>query len=196
MQQQENFKGFVQIIMDSTNSRLDTINKEVQEIKTSIQFTQKEVDDIKAGNKAQLEASNSMQTDIMRICDRLSTVTDKMEYLEGQSRKNNLVFDGIDEVPGETWADAEEKVRAILVERLQLQHSIEIERVHRTGKPAAGGNRPRSMVVKFLRSKDRSAVLERAKKLRGTNIYINEDHTDAVRMKRKELLPKLREARE
>jgi len=32
-QQQENFKGFVQIIMDSTNSRLETISKDIQEVK-------------------------------------------------------------------------------------------------------------------------------------------------------------------
>lgn len=79
-QQQENFKGFVQIIMDSTNSRLDAFIREVQEIKTSIQFTQKEVDDIKAQNKTQSECSDSMQTDIMKICDCLSAVTDKRCY--------------------------------------------------------------------------------------------------------------------
>ena len=54
-QQQENFKSFVKIILDSTNSRLDTITREVQEIKTSIQFTQKEVDDIKTHNIKQME---------------------------------------------------------------------------------------------------------------------------------------------
>lgn len=48
-QQQENFKGFVKLILDTTNSRLDDISKEVQEIKATIHFTQKEVDDIKMG---------------------------------------------------------------------------------------------------------------------------------------------------
>lgn len=195
-QQQENFRGFVKMIIDSTNSRLDSITREVQEVKTSIQFTQKEVDDIKTNLSTQSVSCNSMQADIIQNCDSLSAVTDKMEYTEAQSRRNNLVFDGIIETPGETWADTEEKVKNILVDKLKLQLDIEVERAHRTGKSMAANTRPRPIVVKFLRFKDRSAVLERAKNLRGTNIYINEDYTDAVRMKRKELLPKLREARE
>ena len=51
------------------------------------------------------------------MCENLLVATDKMEYLEGQSRRNNLVFDGIAESPGETWAEAEEKVKKVLAER-------------------------------------------------------------------------------
>ncbi|KAJ4929920.1 hypothetical protein JOQ06_018940 [Pogonophryne albipinna] len=118
-----------------------------------------------------------MQADILRNSDGLSAVTDKMEYAEGQSRRSNVVLDGIGVEPGETWAQTEEKVKDILVDKLKFQRGIEIERAHRTGKPAANNTRP--IVVKFLRFKDRSAVLERAKHLRGTNIYINEDYTEA-----------------
>ena len=51
---------------------------------------------------------------------------------------------------------------------------IEVERAHRTGKPTTGpGDRPRAIVVKFLRFKDKVAVLERAKNLRGTHIFLN-----------------------
>lgn len=196
LQQQETFQGFVKVIMDSTNSRLDAVHKEVQEIKTSLQFTQQEVDDIKSQNVAQSVRCSSVQADNKKICDSLSAVTDKVEYTEGQSRRNNLVFDGIAETPAETWAETEDKVRDVLVEKLKLQPDVEVERAHRIGRTVPGGSRPRSIVVKFLRFKDRSAVLERAKNLKGTDIYVNEDYTDAVRMKRKELLPKMREARE
>lgn len=103
-----------------------------------------------------------MQSNIMKICDSLIAVTDKMEYLEGESRRNNLVIDGIMESPGETWADSEEKVKRVFSEKLQLQREIEVERAHRTGKPVSGSDRPRSIVVKFLRYKDRSAILQRA----------------------------------
>lgn len=40
-----------------------------------------------------------------------------MEYLEGESRRNNLVFEGIQEVPGETWAETEEKEKKVLAEK-------------------------------------------------------------------------------
>ena len=128
------------------------------------------------------------------MCENLLVATDKMEYLEGQSRRNNLVFDGIAESPGETWAEAEEKVKKVLAEMLQLQQDVEVERAHRAGKP--GGERPRPIVVKFLRHKDRTSILQRTKALKGTRIFINEDFTESVRQKRKELMPELRAARE
>ncbi len=156
-QQQENFKGFVQMIMDSTNTRLDAINRDIQEVKVSLQYTQKEVDDLKADNIKHTERGNTMQADIYKVCDSLLTITDKMEYLEGQTRRNNLVLDGVTESPGETWIETEEKVQKILMEKLQLQ-KVEVERTHHAGKPS-GGDRPRPIVIKLLRYKDREAIL-------------------------------------
>ena len=192
-QQQENFKGFVQIIVDSSKSRMDAITKDLQEIKTSLQFTQKEVDELKDNINKQAGRCNTMQSDIFKVCDSLLTITDKMEYLEGQTTCNNLVFEGIVESLGETWAETEEKIKQILAEKLQIQREVEVERAHRAGKP--GGDRPRPIVVKLLRYKDRESILQRTKSLKGSKIYINEDFTDTVRRKRKELMPELRAAR-
>lgn len=58
---------------------MDAIIREVQEIKT-IQFSQKQVDYIKSNNVSQSVRGDCMQTDIMKICDSLLVVTDKMEY--------------------------------------------------------------------------------------------------------------------
>ncbi|KAL7383189.1 hypothetical protein ABVT39_006110 [Epinephelus coioides] len=195
-QQQEIFKGFVKVIMDSTNSRLDAITKEVQDLKSSIQYTQKDVDELKTTQAKQSEHCNTTQIDIIKLCENLKVIIDKQEYLEGQSRRNNIVIDGIPEAPVESWVDSKEKVKDIIKQKLQLQREIEVERAHRTGKPIADRDRPRSIVVKFLRFKDKAAVMQRAKNLKGTKIFINEDYTDAVRLKRKELMPKLKAARE
>lgn len=51
------------------------------------------------------------------------------------------------------------------------------------------GGRPRKIVVKLLRIKDRELNLSSAKKLKGTKIYINEDFSEAVQLRRKELWP-------
>ncbi|XP_049897457.1 uncharacterized protein LOC126388379 [Epinephelus moara] len=195
-QQQDIFKNFVKVILDSTNSRLDAITKEVQDLKSSIQFTQKDVDELKITQAKQSDHCNIIQTDIMKLCESLQVILDKQEYLEGQSRRNKIVIDGIPEAPGESWADSEEKVKDMLKKKLQLQREIEVERAHRTGKPEAARERPRSIVVKFLRFKDKAAVLQRAKNLKGTKIFINEDYADAVRLKRKELIPKMKAAHE
>jgi hypothetical protein len=49
-------------------------------------------------------------------------------------------------------------------------------------------------VDKFLRFKDKMAVLERAKYLRGTKIFINEEFSEAVRQSWKELIPAMKAA--
>lgn len=53
------------------------------------------------------------ETDIVKICESLQVMCDKQEYLEGQSRRNNIVIDGVPESTGESWADSEEKVKDI-----------------------------------------------------------------------------------
>lgn len=81
-------------------------------------------------------------------------------------------------------------------QKLQLQREIEVEHAHHTGKPEVTRDRPRSIVVKFLRFKNKAEVLPKAKNLNGTKIFINEDYTDAARLKRKELMPKLKAVHE
>lgn len=50
----------------------------------------------------------------------------------------------------------EEKVKKVLGDNLHLQREIEMERAHHVGKP--GEDRPRPIVVKFLRGKDKAAI--------------------------------------
>ena len=64
------------------------------------------------------------------------------------------------------------------------------------GKPTTGpGDRPRPTVIRCLRFKDKVVGLERAKILRGTYIFLNEDYPEAVCQKRKELIPAMKAAR-
>lgn len=199
LQQESNFKGFVKIIMDSMNVRLDGVVKDIQELKASLQFTQKDVDKLTADQVKLSTDCTSLRKDTSSISESMQTAGGKTEYLEGQSRRNNLVFDGIQESHNETWAESESKIMKLLSDKLQLnQKEIELERAHRIGKLIGGGtsgNRPRPIVAKFLRYKDKLMVQEKATKLKGTGIYINEDFTEAVRQRRKELLPAMKAAR-
>lgn len=74
---------------------------------------------------------------------------------------------------------------------------IEIERAHCIGRPTAdgAGKRPRSLIVKLFIHKDKQEILSKASTLKGTNIYMNEDFSDSVRQKRKELMPQMKAAR-
>lgn len=116
-----------------------------------------------------------------------------MDYLENQSRRSNIIIDGVPEEKGENWEMSEMKVQEILGKKLGLNvKDIEIERAHRVGK--FDESRPRQIVVKLLRYKDKQMIQSQAKKLKGTRIYINEDYSDLIKKKRKELMPELRAA--
>lgn len=41
--------------------------------------------------------SKSARTDIKTMCESMLKITDKADYLEGQTKRNNFVVDGISE---------------------------------------------------------------------------------------------------
>ena len=70
------------------------------------------------------------------MCGSLDYHTDKIEYLENQSRRSNIRIDGIREEEAETWDNTETKVKEILKEKLNLDEEPDIERAHRVGRRA------------------------------------------------------------
>ncbi|KAK7882754.1 hypothetical protein WMY93_028928 [Mugilogobius chulae] len=194
----EEYVTITQVFVDSSNKRIDDMSKLMYDFKQSLEMTQKDFDDYKASSSTLSKSCNEIRSDLDTICKSLLAFSDKAEHLEGQSKRNNIVIEGIKESGKEAMADCEDKVRKLFIEKLQLDHlKIELDRVYRAGKPLSGNlERPRPVVVRFLRLKDKMAVLDRAKRLKGTGIFINEDFPETVRQKRKELLPAMKAARE
>ena len=124
LQQQEGtYKGFVQMLMDSFNKRLDGVFKELCDIKSSLQYTQKDVDDLKSLTDNLSIQCKELNDDIKSASSSLNNMDGKVDYLENQSRRNNLIFEGIKEFDHEKWSDSEEKVRKILSENLKFDHT-------------------------------------------------------------------------
>ena len=67
--------------------------------------------------------------------------------------------------------------------------------MHRTGGTNYSGQ-PKTVVVNFESYKQRDLILQAALKEKPRGVYVNEDLSLRVMAKRKELLPRLREARE
>lgn len=180
LQQQDNFKCFVQVIIEGTNKRLDDVIRDVLGVKSSLEFTQDKIDMVMTVQKEMETKVKLLETDITKSREELDMMLSKLDYIENQSRRNNLLVDGIAEERGENWDESERKVRDMLGSNMGLNgKDIEIERAHRVGQYQEGG-RPRQIIVKLLRFKDKQAILSYARKLRGTNIYINKDFSEAV----------------
>ena len=78
---------------------------------------------------------------------------------------------------------------------MKIESDIQLNRVHRMGKPRAAGSFPRPIVARFERYKDREAVRRAAPRtLVGTAFGVNEQYSKEVEDRRMKLYPVMREA--
>lgn len=102
-----------------------------------------------------------------------------------------FIIDCIPDMPTESWDESQRKAKKLFADHLKMDPKlVEIEWAHRMGTYTANGW-PRPVIVKLLRYKDKEEIFKQAKKLTGTNFFINEDFSERVRQGRKELLPQL-----
>lgn len=192
--QESLLKTEFQSMISSVTARVNDLVKTVTEIKTSLEFTQQDVDDAKKMADDLKEA----EYEIMAVKENLESQGSKMEYLENQSRRNNIRVNGIPESENENWDQAEEKVKAAIKTKLNID--VEIERVHRVNRrkkwPSQSQDaRPRTIVCKLRSWKQREAVLRKARIDKPKGLYICEDLALATLEKRTAQLDKLKEAK-
>ena len=120
-----------------------------------------------------------------RLWPFFGQLSGRSEHLESQSKRNNIIIDGVPEQRSESQQVTESKVKQMLADKLELNpKSIDVEYLHRKGKFEEQANRSRSVVIKLLRFKDKREIPKRkGKNLKGTKIFISEDFTDNVRQK-------------
>ena len=162
----------------------------VSKLEADLSASKQNISDLRKTNVEQ----QKLITDLQQKETAGTPVKDRLDDLEDRSMRNNLKIDGLVEEEAENWEQSVHKVLQLVKDKLDIKEKIEVERAHRVGKKSEG--RPRPIVVKFLRYQDREKILRNSKKLKNTNIYINEDLCEASIAKRKSLLPQLRAARE
>ncbi|XP_065665410.1 uncharacterized protein LOC136086844 [Hydra vulgaris] len=86
------------------------------------------------------------------------------------------------------WEDSEKKVLKLFEEVLGVK-GIKIERTHRTGPRDIKKNR--AIVLKLLNYIDKVEIIKNSGKLKGKNIFINEDFCGETIKIRKELKEKM-----
>lgn len=111
----------------------------------------------------------------------MATLEAKITDLEDRSRRSNLVVFGIPEPPEETEDMLKE---AVLTE--VFEHKLEVKcksvgRIHRLGKP--GGSRP--VIVYFQDYNEKQQTISNARKLKGTDISVQNDYSKETLRKRK-----------
>ena len=128
------------------------------------------------------------------MCGSLDYHTDKIEYLENQSRRSNIRIDGIREEEAETWDNTETKVKEILKEKLNLDEEPDIERVHPAGRRAnattGSVRRPRTIVCRLRDWKQKEQIIRSLRRIKPPGIFVNEDLAQGTLDNREEQRPK------
>ena len=137
------------------------------------------------------------QEQITQMTNDKAKVNNTLWYVQSQSMRNNLICTGITEDVNEKPDVTDSKLRTLMVVKLKLARDIvygfKLERAHRMGDNSSFGRA--GSVAKFLRFKDREVVRQARSKLKGTGYFVNEQFPKEIADRRKELLPKMLQAK-
>ena len=196
--QESMFRSLFDSMLANITSRVDNLATTISGLKSSLEFTQGEVDDLKNTNVH----AKRVEEELGAIQDQIDYHRGKMEYLENQSRRNNIRISGIPEDSEETWDETESKAKEALRSRLKLTFEVNVERAHRTGKRqnrsgnSAQQTRPRTIVCRLANWKQKDLILRAARKEKPEGFFVNEDLAAETLERRKDQMPKLKQAKQ
>ena len=167
---------------------IDELKKEVNELRHNIEHTKNVLEDNVARVEENLEHIESRAQEMYDYQLDLAFAEAKIIDLEDLSKQNIFRIDGIKERPNETWEDCKNELHTLFEESLGIDKEIVIERVHRVKTDKSKKSyTPRTIVCRILNCKEKVIILANAKKLKGKNIFINEDFCQTTLDRPKEL---------
>ena len=134
-------------------------------------------------------------------CDRLKSentkLQDKLTNMESQSRRNNLIVDGIPDSPDETKEQCKTKLLDFLDNTMKVENVREFlfVRVHRLGKYKPSAVKPRPVIMKLHYFDKREDIWSCRRNLKDSGFWIREDFPDVILQKRRVLEPVVKAAR-
>ena len=213
--QQKAFQSSLKLFVEDIRSEVKDIRKELHELKDSVTFVSSKYDQVCIKTKAvegkisavfiQMEGMNK---DINRS---LQNIENQHEYLENQSRRNNVKIFGIPEDSSEkTWEDTEVIVKDTIKNKLGMEDEVLIERAHRVGKKvmtrpqsgrhlgsASGNEEPssRPIVTKIVSWKVKENILKMARQKKPKDIQFKHDFSQRTLDKRAAKIPRMLQER-
>ena len=176
--------------IDTVNRKLSSIEEKLTGAQNSAEFASSKAEEAIERAEAAEKLALSLKQQNDRLKHEVTVLKERVIQGEGQSRRNNLLFDGLPESnTNESWQDCENLLVDTLVNKMGIVDgkSIKFERVHRKGQLIPG--KQRTVIAAFLSYKDRERVWNNKKVLRNTNIRVSEDFAPEVNNERKVLYP-------
>ena len=187
--------------IDDIDARVKATEGKVAGLEDSMTFHTKQYEDMKKSveevqrnlNRSVKPELNGMKTklsELDKLAEQNSELQERVTDLQCRNMRDNLIFSGIAEDASE---DTETVLKGFINEHLKITEDIEFERCHRMG--VRQGQRPRAIVAKFSRFKERELVRKAAPKLKDKPYGVNIQYPKEIMEKRKQLLPQLHEAK-
>ena len=172
------------------------INQNKAEIMDKIGEVSYKVSQLENDMKAVHELSakvHGMEDTIRTMWDQMRELREECIYEKGRSMRDNLLFHGIREQPGE---NTEEVVYKLINDTLRMDCSrLEIMRCHRMG--ARRQNKIRPIVAKFLRYTDKEKLKRTGfDVLRNTSHGVSDQYPPEINERRRLLVPILRQEKQ
>eukprot|EP00112_Aurelia_sp_Birch-Aquarium-sp1_P011031 Seg233.3 transcript_id=Seg233.3/GoldUCD/mRNA.D3Y31 product="hypothetical protein" protein_id=Seg233.3/GoldUCD/D3Y31 len=203
--QERAYKNAIEILFSEVEKDIIRhLNNEIQEMKCSLQFSQKDIDELNSKVTSIDAKVNSQHIALEHIDGECEGISNQVDYLESQSRRNNIKILGMAERKEErTWDDTEELIKSTIKDTLGVEENVEIERDHRIGKPrrpnAVGQGRPlgtRAVVAKLSNWKQKERILAAARKKKPDGLMFVQDFSQRILDRRDEQKDDLKKARE
>lgn len=190
----------INAVTEQMNLQIQQLESGVSDLVTSLEFTQQELDEMKAQNKVCDEEIKKAKQGGINLSAQADSSYEKIKVLEAKAnfqedygRRKNVRISGLKErVANETWEQTATSVATLLQNKLGLPGLV-VERIQRVGPRR--NDKPRTVVAHFSRFSDREGVVRNRTKLRGTNIFVNDDLCPASQAVRNAQLPLLHEAK-
>ena len=190
-------------VLESINARLskldmlDSLQHDIRELKTSLEFSQQQIEDLRKENAFLKGVVKEVQQSAVSLTLEKKRMKETLLDIQCRDMRDNLIFSGISEKKGEEKAEPEQLVKEFMSKKLNLSpevvRDITFSRVHRLGRPAEGKSRP--IIARFEHYKHKELVKSRGKELKGTSLWLNDHFPVEINDRRKKLFPIMKEKR-
>ena len=202
--QERAYKNGIEIFYSEVKNDIRNLYDDIQEMKCSLQFSQKDIDELKLKVFSTETKVNSQHIALEHIDSECEGISRQVDYLENQPRRNNIKILGLAESKEErTLKDIEGLIKSTIKDTYRVEEKIEIERAHRIGKPrkpnAVGKDGrplgPRAVVAKLYHWKQKERILKAARNKKPKGLLFVQDFSQRILDKRAEQKDELIKAR-
>ena len=182
-------KAFVEVMFKSVREEVSSLKDENAELRHSLEFTQSEVESLKVTVRDQ----DSQLKFFHEKLEANTGVGERVRVLEDFSRSKNLRITGLPQLTRETSEQTRHTVQKLINEKLQLDDVL-VKDAYRVGNSNTGSI-PKQVIAKLESTGDKFKCIKNGKNLKGSNIYVNEDLSQATMQIRNSKLDELKNMR-